>query len=240
MAAGHVDVLTRTLTRPLSRRVTLGGLAIGGTLALSPALDKQTGLARKGKRKNTKRKFRTVTRTFTNPAPITIPPTNEAPTDPFPSEIVVTGFTKGLITDINLTLHGITHSDPADLDVLLAADHLPGLNALVMRAAGDDDGSADDLTLTLDDQAAQPLPTHPEALTSGTFRPTNAGSQFPVEPPAPTLSGRSDLAVFNKADPNGTWQLFVDDGADSGVIAGGWSLEITAKVRKKRKKKRSR
>ncbi|MDQ2654605.1 MAG: hypothetical protein M3Z20_16355, partial [Chloroflexota bacterium] len=62
MDADHVDVLTRTLTRPLSRRDSLGGLAIGGMLALSPVLDQRTGLARKGKRK--KRKFKTVTRTF--------------------------------------------------------------------------------------------------------------------------------------------------------------------------------
>jgi hypothetical protein len=95
-----------------------------------------------------------------------------------------------------------------------------------------------DLTLTLDDQAARPIPKDPGALTSGTFRPTNAGSQFPVDLPAPPLSGRSDLAVFNNADPNGTWQLFLDDGFDSGVVDGGWSLQITAKVRKKRKKKR--
>ena len=129
MAADHADVLPHTLTRPISRRVSLGRLAIGGTLALGPVLGERAVLARKGNRK--KRKFKTVTRTFTNPAPITIPPTNEAPTDPYPSEIVVSGFTKGRILDVNLTLHRITHNDPADLDVLLAAAHLPGLNALV-------------------------------------------------------------------------------------------------------------
>ncbi len=234
MDADHVDVLTRTLTRPLSRRDSLGGLAIGGMLALSPVLDQRTGLARKGKRK--KRKFKTVTRTFTNSAPITIP--KDDPTTPYPSLIEVSRFTDGKILDINITLHRITHNDPADMDVLLAAAHLPGLNALVMRAAGDENGNAADLTLTLDDQAAQPLPKDPVALSSGTFRPTRAEAQDAVAPPAPPLSGRSDLAVFNNADPNGTWQLFVDDGNDSGVIAGGWSLQITAKVRKKRKKKR--
>jgi hypothetical protein len=234
MDADHVDVLTRTLTRTLSRRVTLGGLAMGGMLALSPALDPRTGLARKGKRK--KRKFKTVTRTFTNSAPIIIP--EDDPTTPYPSLIEVSGFTDGKILDVNITLHRITHNDPADMDVLLAADHLPGLNALVMREIGDGNEEAVDLTLTLDDQAAQPIPKEPGALTSGTFRPTNAGAQeATLPPPAPPFSGRSDLAVFNNADPNGTWQLFVVDGGDSGVIAG-WSLQITAKVRKKRKKKR--
>lgn len=233
MDADHVDVLTRTLTRPLSRRGALGGLAMGGMLVLSPGLAEHAGLVRKGKRK--RRTFRTVTRTFTNSAPITIP--GPDPTTPYPSLIEVSGFANGRILDINLTLHRINHNDPEDLDVLLAAAHLPGLNALVMRAVADDEDAVD-LNLTLDDQAAQPIPKGAGALTSGTFQPTNAGSQFPVDPPAPPLSGRSDLAVFNNADPNGTWQLFVDDGFDSGVVAGGWSLQITAKVRKKRKKKR--
>lgn len=234
MDADHVAMLTRRLTGPLSRRDSLGGLAIGGMLALSPLLDERTGVARKGKRK--KRKFKKVTRTFTNSTPITIP--GPDPTDPYPSLIEVSGFTNGKILDVNLTLHRLTHDDPEDLDVLLAAAHLPGLNALVMRAAVDGNENAVDLTLILDDQAAQPLPKEPGALTSGTFRPTNGGSQSPVAPPAPPLSGRSDLAVFNNADPNGTWQLFVADGVDSGVVAGGWSLQITARVRKKRKKKR--
>jgi len=37
------------------------------------------------------------------------------------------------------------------------------------------------------------------------------------------------MSVFNAANPNGTWSLFVADhsGGDVGDIAGGWSLSLT-------------
>jgi subtilisin-like proprotein convertase family protein len=51
---------------------------------------------------------------------------------------------------------------------------------------------------------------------------------------APTPSGNTALSQFNGANPNGTWQLFIRDDAqgESGQIARGWSLEITALVDK--------
>ena len=67
----------------------------------------------------------------------------------------------------------------------------------------------------------------------GTFQPTNFGAgadTFP--PPAPTLDGTS-LSVFDGANPNGTWPLFVvDDDRDfaPGSLTGGWSLTITAEA----------
>ena len=76
--------------------------------------------------------------------------------------------------------------------------------------------------------------------TSNPFAPTNIGSGDTFPAPAPTPSTANKLAVFNGTNPNGTWKLFaVDDEAhkveagqtpvDVGELAGGWSLEITAK-----------
>ena len=53
MDAARFDTLTRTLTAPLSRRVTLGGLAAGALVALGLALDETTLLAKKKKKKKT-------------------------------------------------------------------------------------------------------------------------------------------------------------------------------------------
>jgi hypothetical protein len=101
---------------------------------------------------------------------------------------------------------------------------------------------ANNLTLTLDDQAATPLPAA-SALSSGTFQPTNdigfgeVGDTFPAA--APLQNGGVGLSVFNGANPDGQWQLFVNDdfNADSGSLAGGWSLQITAKVKAAKEKK---
>jgi hypothetical protein len=180
---------------------------------------------------------RTITRTFTNATEITIADAvdlHPSAATPFPSVIEVTGFTNGRIRDVNLTLHGFSHPYPGDVDILLAAAHLPGQNALVMSDTGDDiDHAVSNLTLTLDDQAADVLPEN-GLLVSGTFRPTDYAG-FPAPPdvfPGQTPSGNAALSVFNSSDPNGTWQLFVvdDQDGDAGSIGGGWSLEITAEV----------
>ena len=205
---------------------------------------------RKGKRKGKRKKKTaasppptgpgrtTVTRTFSNTTPITIltDPSRGGPVatsaSPYPSVIEVAGLANGRILDVNLTLHGLSHTFPADIEILLAAEHLPGLNAVVMSDTG---GFTDvsDVTLTLDDQAVAALPLL-GGFPSGTFRPTNhagpGAEEFPA--PAPAPSGNVALDVFTDSDPNGTWQLFVvdDAGEDSGSITNGWSLEITAEV----------
>jgi hypothetical protein len=56
---------------------------------------------------------------------------------------------------------------------------------------------------------------------SGTFKPTNVDA-FPA--PAPLISGRSTLSVFDGTNPNGTWNLFLQEdnlgrGPDGGRLA---------------------
>ena len=167
-----------------------------------------------------------VTRTFTSTQPITI--VDDALARPYPATIEVSGFSNGTITDVNLTLRDFSHTAPADLDVLLEPRQLPNQNAIVMNGVGST-YDVTGITLTLDDQAAAPLPGN-GPLISGTFQTNNfaGSSDFPGQTP----SGNSSLSIFNGGNPNGSWQLFVVDGApgDTGLIAGGWSLQITAEV----------
>jgi hypothetical protein len=177
----------------------------------------------------------TVTKIFTNSRRITIPDDSDAPRPtagkalPYPSAIHVSGFTNGVITDVNLTLNGFTHTASADVDVLISKDN--GRQALVMSDVGD--AGAIGVDLNLDDEAASAL-SRRETLQSGTFQPTDfvsvVGDGF--DAPAPTPNGAFALSTFDGADPNGTWQLWIMDnsGQDVGEFAGGWSLEITAEV----------
>ena len=82
--------------------------------------------------------------------------------------------------------------------------------------------------LTLDDQAPSHLPDT-TALTSGTFKPTNAGAGDTFPAPAPAPSGNVYLSAFNGTNPNGTWSLYVADdvSGDWGEITGGWALVVT-------------
>jgi subtilisin-like proprotein convertase family protein len=143
---------------------------------------------------------------------------------PYPSSATVAGLV-GAVTDVNVTLFGLTHSWPDDVDVLLVSPS--GKRAVVMSDAG---GETDvtGVDLTLDDQAAQSLPDS-LPLTAGSYRPADheVGDTFAA--PAPDTSGAgAGLSVFNDSNANGTWQLFVvdDDTDDSGSLSG-WRLDVT-------------
>jgi|SRR5215212_1247990 hypothetical protein len=89
------------------------------------------------------------------------------------------------------------------------------------------------VTPTLDDEAT--ITMDGTGPANATFKPTNVdaffdGDVFPA--PAPLISGKSTLSVFDGTNTNGTWNLFVQDdlGGGEGQMAGGWSLQIKAKV----------
>ncbi len=179
-------------------------------------------------------KKKTEEKTFIFSSPIALPGSGEA--DPYPATLKVKGLKKGKILDINVHLDGYSYDVPDDIDVLLAASHLSGKNAIIMSDVGGPQ-AVNDINLVLDDSAADSLPED-GPLVSGTFKPTNAlgggGSDvFPT--PAPTPSGNSELSVFNGEKANGEWQLFIVDAPGNGPGSiESWSLEITAKVKKKK------
>jgi subtilisin-like proprotein convertase family protein len=163
--------------------------------------------------------------TFTNTTPIIIPAAGTSGiADPYPSSIMVTGFF-GTVTKVTVKLKGLSHTFPDDIDILLVGPG--GQNAIIMSDVG---GATDitGVTLTLDDLAASSLPDN-GPLVTGTFQPTNIPTDDTFPPPAPVPLGGSALSIFNGTSPNGTWSLYVVDGAplDAGSLAGGWELDIT-------------
>jgi hypothetical protein len=198
----------------------------------------QSAVAAKGKQHKNTRKDKTpesktitrtvrqsVTRTFTSAVPITIPigapTTDKGPANPYPAAITVAGFANGVITDVDLLLEDVTHGYPGDIDILLSRGDVR--RALVMSDVGAND-RVTTIDLTLDDEAAEAMPTND--LASGVFRPTDIiepiVSPDPFVPPAPSPDGSVALSTFDGANPNGTWQLFVmdDAGGDVGAIGG--------------------
>jgi subtilisin-like proprotein convertase family protein len=184
-----------------------------------------------------KKKFKTVTQTFTNNGQIGDPSAGGA-TVPYPAILEVGGFKRGKITDVNLILHGYSHTFPGAIGVMLVSPN--GRDAVVMNDIG---GNTDveNITLILDDEAAFGMPVDNNPVVSGQFRPTSVSSNagpdgFPA--PAPLSSGYVALAVFDGGNPNGTWKLFVRDSIGGvGGISGGFSLEISAKVKKSKNNK---
>lgn len=152
---------------------------------------------------------------------------------PYPSVINVAGLSNQVVTKVTVTLNGFSHSFPSDVDILLGGPQ--GQVCLLMYEVGgvDEKFSVTDLTLTLDDDAANSMPVFP-TLFSGTFKPTSAsipptGFEFPAPAPAGNSNAICALSVFNGTDPTGNWSLYAvcENGGDSGSISGGWSLDIT-------------
>ena len=94
-----------------------------------------------------------------------------------------------LITKVTVKLNNLSHTFPADIDVLLVGPG--GQNAIIMSDVGGGD-DVTGITLTLDDAAATNMPA--ALLTTGTFKPTNRR-----EPATRYLAGASASAFWRLA-----------------------------------------
>jgi len=155
---------------------------------------------------------------------VSIPPLG--PGEPYPSQIDVSGLSSS-VKDVNVTLTGLSHAWPDDIDAVLMG---PGAqSAILMSDVGGGPLEVSNVDLTLDDEAAGTLPDETQ-ITSGTFRPTDSDTigwdsdELPAPAPAAIIAS---LSVFDGTNPNGTWNLFINDDYDPepGILQG-WSLEI--------------
>lgn len=127
-------------------------------------------------------------------APITI--NDAAAASPYPSTIEVTDLPNRPITDLNVTLHGISHAVPDDLDILLKG---PGGQKVMLMS---DAGGHEDLTsqvLTFDDDPPGTIPG--DSLGNRRVQPTNYGSPDNMPTPAPAEPYASSLSAFDGATP---------------------------------------
>jgi uncharacterized repeat protein (TIGR01451 family) len=163
---------------------------------------------------------------------IVLPLDDPGPGSVYPSSIVVSGVTSAVFK-VTATLRNINHDYPDDIDIILVGPR--GQKVYLMSDCGLDNALVD-VTITLDDEAAQALPdSDPPIVNNGTYRPSNYGTlsdDFP--PPAPPPPYATNLAVFRNTDPNGVWSLYViDDQAGNatinsieGFVADGWTLNL--------------
>ncbi len=165
-----------------------------------------------------------ATNTYANGAYIIIP--DHGAGTPYPSTINVSGLT-GLVGKLAVTLSNMSHSFPNDIQVLLVG---PSGQDIVLVGGTGASYAITNVTLTFDDAAPALLPGSSQ-ITNGTFKPTDYGLALPFPLPAPAPPYAATLAAaFDGTAPNGTWALYVfdNDPGDSGSIASGWSLNLTA------------
>jgi subtilisin-like proprotein convertase family protein len=146
----------------------------------------------------------------------------------FPSTINVGN--AGAVSGVSVTLHDVSSTFPADLDVLLVA---PDGHAVMLMSDAAVGSSVSHADLTFSDGGA-PL-TGSGGIPSGSYRPTNVGSDhgdpddaFPERGQDLTPSGTT-LDSLDGTTARGTWKLYVvdDQAGDTNTIAGGWSMALS-------------
>ena len=143
----------------------------------------------------------------------------------YPAIINVSGVT-AQVFKVTVTLRGIAHDYPDDLDILLVGPR--GQKVLLMSDCGLDNPIVD-VTVTLDDEATEPLPDSDPVIVTGSYQPSNYGVFVDTfAAPAPPGPYASQLAAFRNTDPNGDWSLYVMDDSpeNGGFVAEGWSLTL--------------
>ena len=144
---------------------------------------------------------------------------------PYPSANLVTGIA-GTLQKVTVTLYGLSDPSPSGIDILLAGPAASGQAVELMYNAGAYDVAVANLTITVDDTAAQPFPTDGiTQITNGAYQPSGVmGESYNLDPPAPPAT-TNVLAGFIGTTLEGTWSLYVyyEDYWGNGSISG-WSL----------------
>lgn len=156
----------------------------------------------------------------TNVGAVTIPDSGTVSLYPWTINVA----TSKNILDVNVSLRGLTHTFPRDLDVLLVS---PTNQKVMLMSDVGGDGDVRGVNLTFDDAALGFLDANAQ-LVSGIYKPTNSNTSDTFPAPAPAAPYGALLSGFNGQLSGGAWQLFmVDDlSGDRGTI-DGWSLTFT-------------
>jgi subtilisin-like proprotein convertase family protein len=158
---------------------------------------------------------------FDNAAPITIPDHGQA--TPYPSPIDVQGMT-GRVTDVQVTLRGVTHPRPSDLDVLLVSPD--GDMAVVMSDSCGD--ALQNANFVFSKTAPAHMPFTDGPCDQLFYVPTDYPGRDIWPGTTDVKDHAPDFTQFAGDNPNGTWSLYVyDDSTGSkGKINLGWALTL--------------
>lgn len=169
---------------------------------------------------------------YCNASPVTFPNTAGASGSPYPTRVKVSGLA-GLLTKVTLSLNGLSHNFPDDMDLMLTGP--TGVSLIAMSDVGGST-AVSNLNLTLDSTAASALPDS-AALSSGTFRPADFEvntDTFAAPAPAAGVLSASTVTLgtaYGNTNPNGIWTLWTrNDGGGTlggGLMEGGWCLDFT-------------
>ncbi|MBK9148865.1 MAG: PKD domain-containing protein [Flavobacteriales bacterium] len=143
----------------------------------------------------------------------------------YPWNVSVSGLPTSGVTVESVTLNGVTHTYPDDLDILLQS--ATGTNVILMSDVGGGTDITSENFVFMDGESAM---ADNAVNRSGIYAPTNSGTpdSWPTTPgPGSFTQSSPSLSLFT-GDFNGTWGLLIRDdaNADGGSVAS-WSITFT-------------
>ena len=146
--------------------------------------------------------------------------------DPYPMTRTVSGF-GGVVTDVDVTLGGLYHERPIDLDVLLVGPR--GQHVMLMSDACGQ-WLVKRAQWTWSANGGGPMAGPLAVCFGSTFDPTDHDpTETALPAPAPAGPYGSDLTAFDLTDPNGDWKLYVADddlSTGTGFLTEKFRLDI--------------
>lgn len=160
---------------------------------------------------------------FTNAARLILSDNTIA--QPYPSALEVF-CVPGPLKHISVTLDGLSHNFPDDVDILLVSPDGKSIK-LISDCGGTSANKLTNVVLTFTDTAPQPLPDATR-ISSGIYAPTDYPPADTFPAPAPAATPSTSFAPFIGINPNGIWSLCArdDQGGDAGQILRGWFISV--------------
>jgi subtilisin-like proprotein convertase family protein len=158
----------------------------------------------------------------TGPVDVTIPAagtsgtaSTSGPASPYPATRIFSTSPDQVVSDVNVTIDGIWHENPEDLDLLLVG---PQGQKVVLMSGACGPASVSAYGWVWDDEAATPMPEFPgtDGCSERFHRPSGYEHDDGMPTPAPAGPYARSLSAFDGTDPNGEWSLYVNDDADGG------------------------
>jgi hypothetical protein len=133
------------------------------------------------------------------------------------------------LSRVEVTLHNLRHSYPADLDILLVSPS--GAKIMLMSDAGGSTGVTNATLIFHPNWQVSTSPPENSAIPShmeSHYRVRNFGEQEAQLPGAPTGPYSDDLDAVYGTDPNGVWSLYIydDKTGQSGVLQDSWGVKF--------------
>jgi hypothetical protein len=137
---------------------------------------------------------------------------------------------EGVISDVDVSLSGIFHSRPDDLELLLVG---PKGERVVLMSDACGTTPVKYANWGWNDESLDSMSDEGTCPTNRAYSPTDLEAQDNMDPPAPPRPYATALSAFDFTEPNGEWRLYAydDKATAAGFFLQRFALNMTTRPR---------